>query len=278
MPHNSKGMIRDGKGNRQGRRLLLALDPEQEEILAQMVEAQRSVPRQERSHFILDEMMQGSHLVHPAIRIDVFKGDLDALEMAGLIYIATIGGRGSLNYEVSPQGYEYYGEMKKRHTEPANQVEEEVRRYLDAASFRERHSVALSKWNEAAARLWSPNWEQELTNIGHLCREAIQEFADDLIQRFNPPDVSPEKAKDINRIAAVLEQQKERFGKREVVFLNASSAYLDALLDYWKATSGLVQRQEHGVQKGGAPLVWEDARRVVFQTAVVMFEVARALR
>jgi hypothetical protein len=38
-----------------------------------------------------------------------------------------------------------------------------------------------------------------------------------------------------------------------------------------------VQRQEHGAQKEGRPLVWEDGRRVVFQTAIVMFELDRAL-
>ena len=38
----------------------------------------------------------------------------------------------------------------------------------------------------------------------------------------------------------------------------------------------LVQRQEHGGQKEGEPLGWEDGRRVVFQTANVMVELHRA--
>jgi hypothetical protein len=48
-------------------------------------------------------------------------------------------------------------------------------------------------------------------------------------------------------------------------------------VDYWGTVSDLVQRQEHGAQKQGAELTWEDARRVVFQTAIVMYEVSRAL-
>jgi hypothetical protein len=40
----------------------------------------------------------------------------------------------------------------------------------------------------------------------------------------------------------------------------------------------LVQRQEHGAQKEVTPLTWEDARRVVFQTCVVMYEINRALK
>lgn len=52
---------------------------------------------------------------------------------------------------------------------------------------------------------------------------------------------------------------------------------LDALLVYWGAVNDLIQRQEHGATKEGEALRWEDGRQVVFQTAVVMFEIARAI-
>lgn len=52
---------------------------------------------------------------------------------------------------------------------------------------------------------------------------------------------------------------------------------MEALLAYWGTVSDLVQRQEHGGQKEGEPLEWEDARRAVLHTAVVMFEVDRVL-
>src|SRR5439155_2241153 len=55
------------------------------------------------------------------------------------------------------------------------------------------------------------------------------------------------------------------------------TAFLDALIGYWGAVSDLVQRQEHGGQREGAELTWHDARRVVFQVAMVMFEVDSAL-
>ena len=48
-------------------------------------------------------------------------------------------------------------------------------------------------------------------------------------------------------------------------------------MTYWGTVSDLVQRQEHGAQREGKQLVWEDARRVVFQTANVMFEIDRSL-
>jgi hypothetical protein len=50
-----------------------------------------------------------------------------------------------------------------------------------------------------------------------------------------------------------------------------------ALLAYFGTTSDLIVRQEHAARKEGERLVWEDARRVVFQTASVMFELDRFL-
>lgn len=41
--------------------------------------------------------------------------------------------------------------------------------------------------------------------------------------------------------------------------------------------NGLAQRQEHGEQKGGEELTWEDGRRVVLYTAMVMAECDRML-
>jgi hypothetical protein len=55
-------------------------------------------------------------------------------------------------------------------------------------------------------------------------------------------------------------------------------AFLLALIAYWGTVSDLVQRQEHGALKEGESLVWEDARCVVFQTCVVMFEISRGVR
>jgi hypothetical protein len=74
----------------------------------------------------------------------------------------------------------------------------------------------------------------------------------------------------VARIRSVLQQHAAKLG-------TTAAPFLDALLVYWGTVSDLVQRQEHGAQKEGRPLVWEDGRRVVFQTAIVMFEVDRTL-
>jgi hypothetical protein len=140
---------------------------------------------------------------------------------------------------------------------------------LDADALQRSYPEAHRKWADAAERLSRSDSQQQLTTIGHLCREAIQEFATALVEQHRPPGVDQDKAHDINRIQAVLDQHRSALG--------TTAALLDAFVSYWRAVSGLVQRQEHGAQKEGRPLVWEDGRRVVFQTAVVMFEIDRAL-
>lgn len=106
----------------------------------------------------------------------------------------------------------------------------------------------------------------QMTRIGHICREALQEFATSLAQRCGA-EVLADRAKTVQAIRTVLGMHQ--LGETH-------KAFLDALLTYWGTVSDLVQRQEHGAARDKEPLTWEDARRIVFQTAIVMFEIARS--
>lgn len=236
------------------------------------MEAQRSLPREQRQKFLLMRTFDGTHIGHPGWPRDerkVYSGDFEELVRQGLLSLS-FGSRGTPSYDITSAGYHHYEAVMHRHGEATERVEAENRRYLDTDYFRSTYPAAYRRWSEAEAMLWGCDSESQLTTIGHLCREAIQEFATALVDRHQPPDANPDKAKDINRIKAVLDQRGQHFGERERQFL-------DALLAYWRAVSGLVQRQEHGSQPQAAPLLWEDGRRVVFQCAVVMFEIDRAL-
>lgn len=59
---------------------------------------------------------------------------------------------------------------------------------------------------------------------------------------------------------------------------NSVTKFADALLTYWQAIDQLVQRQEHRASVENVELSWEDGRRVVFQTMIVMFEIDRAIK
>jgi hypothetical protein len=98
----------------------------------------------------------------------------------------------------------------------------------------------------------------------------MQEFADQLIKISQVPDDSKGKADTTARIRALLAATGQQLGTKEKDFLKS-------LVSYWSDVYDLTHRQEHGFQKEGSPLIWEDARRVVFHTFLVMFEIDRAL-
>jgi hypothetical protein len=247
--------------------------PEQEDLLISLVEATRNLPRGLREQFMfLPTAGDSNDLCHPGLpggAVSASEGDLNVLSMEQLINVIRRGASGDWYFDVSPRGFKVYEGIKRRSGAPARQIEEGIMRYLDAAVFQQRYPEAHRKWSEAAEKLWSSDSEQQLTTIGHLCREAMQAFATALIEQHTPPTVDEDKAHDKARVMAVLKQHAARLG-------SATRPFLEALLAYWATVSDLVQRQEHGSQKEGRPLVWEDGRRVVFQTAVVMFEIDRA--
>jgi len=250
------------------RSILLA--PEQKELLGQLIEASRSVPRDKRQKFFVTQTVAGDSIVHPGLpngSIQSYAGDVEALAREGLVALSQSAGSNTSRFDITQRGVEYYGYLRRQAGVPLQRVEQAVRSYLDADYFRRQYPVALQKWSQAEERLWISDYERELTAIGHFCREALQDFAAALVTRFQPVESPSDHTKTVARIRAVLDQQSTRLGK----------ATKELLLASWGATSDLAMRQEHGAQREGEPLRWEDARRVVFQVAAVMVELDHAL-
>jgi hypothetical protein len=250
----------------------ILLESEQKELLNSLVETSRKVPRDKRRKFIVVQSHSGDALLvpgRPDLNFNVYIGDIEILARESLIDI-TYGSGGSPNVNVLPRGYAYYEYMKQQAGQPLENVENSVRTYLTSESFSQKYPNAYQKWVEAEDMLWGSDSENQLTTIGHLCREAVQEFASHLVEQYKPIDVPQDKASTVARIRAILNHRKGSLGDTEVELL-------DALFTYWGTLIDLIQRQEHGGQKEGTPLVWEDGRRVVFQLAVVMFEIDRSL-
>lgn len=246
------------------------LEPEQEALLETMVEIHRQVPREGRGPFFLLQTLGGSRIIHSRLRngwqTEASKSDLDMLARYGLL--AYEGGK-TPKYSVTPEGIEYYEAQKADRAGRLEQVQNEVTSYLDGAGFQRRHARAFALWSQADTSLWGTDSQQQLTAIGHVIREAMQAFASELVAQLGvEADANP--AHDVARIRAVLADQKAKLG-------DTHAAMLDALLAYWGTVSDLVQRQEHGAQREGDTLSWEDARRLAFQSAVVMYEVDRSV-
>lgn len=232
-----------------------------------MVEATHGVPR--AKHWWKLGTGSGETWLHgPSGEEQVLSNDIHALDQAGLLDATSYNYAYGNTYVISPQGRAYYSEVKKRGGESAERQVAEVRNFVDSEAFRAAYPISYARWAEAEALLWSANSDREFTTIGHKTREALQEFATEVVQRFKPPDVDEDPAHVNRRLGAAIAMCRENLGE-------ARSQHLG---DYSEATMALVQRQAHGGQKEGHQLRWTDARRVVFHTVSVMFEFAQSLK
>jgi hypothetical protein len=218
--------------------------------------------------------MGGTTLAHPGLeaigkaRYQPYVGDAKTLASRGLIRLEPLD-QHSFEADVTPEGFHHYEINKASSGEPVRRVEDAMHSFVVADEFRRRHPDAIAKWEQAEGALWSSDTEPQLTTIGHLCREAMQAFATESLGLAGGPDADPDIQHTVNRIRAAV---NIRVGS------GAVRQFGDALLGLWGAVNDLVQRQEHGATKEGDVLVWEDARRVVFQTLLVMYEIDRALK
>jgi len=233
-----------------------------------LVEASRRTPRDKRHKFLVSRTFGGDSLIHSSIPDDkrrIYYGDVEVLALQGLLTIG-FGSRGSPNFDVSPLGYRYYEFLKESLGRPVERIEKTTRSLIDSAPFQARFPAAHSKWASAEELLWRSDTEENFTTIGHLCREALQEFADVLVTEKLLDAELPDKSKTVSRLKAVLNLAGTEAGE-------AYKFLLGSLTEYWGAANDLVQRQEHGAVKEGEELNWEDARRVVFATLIAMHEI-----
>ena len=247
------------------------LEPEQEELLCKFVEADQQAPQGQRGRFITINQFQTSYFLYdsaPGIKVIGSLIDAEILAGKGLLgraYTST----GEPTFYVKPEAIQYYRKLKQA-DQPAQAIEKEVRRSLLSDEFKNLYPVPFKKLTDAETLLWDSDSERQFSRIGHICREALQEFADALVQKYNPPNVDTDKSHIIARIRSVL-NLSPNLGSTEKEFLKS-------LIGYWGAVSDLVQRQEHGSQRDKNSLLWEDGRRVVFQTFIVMYEIHRSLK
>jgi len=247
----------------------VTLEPEQEQLLATLVEAARSQPDRSLRWFGTVAYLGGPEQVYsPAGQFPAAHSDMETLHRAGLLAVG-LAGRDP-RYTITPEGFGHYEEWKRRSGEPVEAVEEDVMRYIDGAAFRSAFPVAYGLWAEAADLLWGDDSERQQTTIGHKAREAMQACTNALVERYQPADVPTNPASVVARLRSVIEANRSRLG-------DARTELLYGMVGYWGGLSDVVQRQEHGAQREGDPLTFVDGRRVVFHAAVVMTELAREL-
>jgi hypothetical protein len=214
----------------------------------------------------------GAVILHPGFpgseRQEAYWPDLIGLAQSGVFTVMTYT-EGDIRFDIAAFGLQTYAEVRRSEQEPIRAIGRDVKDYLDQSGFASRHRTAYERWKKAADILWSDHPEGHLSEIGHHCREAMQEFAETLAQGL-PVLEETSKTKTVDRVRAALNNSRGRLGE-------TVADMLDALAVYWGTVSDLAQRQEHAAGREGESLGWEDARRLVFHTALVMYELDRTL-
>ena len=206
-----------------------------------MIEEAREVPRDKQT-WHLSRLDQGDVLQGPGGLRSVLGSDVQALDDAGLIKGVAYNYLYGNDYVMTVEGRAHYAEVQRRKGEAVERQEDTLRRFLDSAAFREAYPAAYERWSEAEALLWAANSEREFTTVGHKCRESMQEFASEVVARYEPPDVEANPAL-VNR----------RLGATIAMFL-PSLAKLRRCSWPWRllrGRHGAIQRQEHGGRRKG---------------------------
>ena len=243
----------------------MILDREQEDLLLAMVDAARGAPRDQQQWHLGGEYQATNEMTGPWGARRVLPRDISVLTEAGFLDAVHLNYVYGNDHVITGVGYHNANAIRARRSPGFAGQEANVRRLIDSSSFRESYPKAFARWTEAEQALRSP--ETELTTVGHKAREAMQEFATELVDRYGPTAVEPNPVLVNKRLGAVIAKYLPWLG-------DARTGVLVALGDYSEACMGVIQRQEHGGQKEGHPLAWDDGRRVVFHVAAVMYELA----
>lgn len=241
-----------------------ALDAEIHDLLMTLVDAAMAVPRPQRRFYVRTPLgASGAVNVFGAeVSIPAAPQDLSTLSDEKLIQRQHFKSSGSYGFFILPLGFKVVEELRRR-GEPQEAPEVTVERYIDASEFRAGHPMAHARLRDAR-NLVAADPVGNATRIGHECREAIMAFADSLADRHGVAGNVPAD-KTIDKVRAVIDRHREDLGEK-------ATAFLDALLGYWGAVIDITQRQEHAAAREGEQLTAADARRVLFYTGLVMYE------
>ncbi len=128
------------------------LEQAQEGLLVTAVEAIRGLPREERDSFLVVETSAGDFLMHPhsSVQPRILASDVDMLARYGLVNLH-YNRSGDRLFDVTPEGFEYYEDLRRNADEPVEAIEMTVRRYLDSADFASRHAASYDQRTDGGA-------------------------------------------------------------------------------------------------------------------------------
>jgi hypothetical protein len=162
-------------------------------------------------------------------------------------------------------------------------IEDYLRAYLDGERFASVHPLARGRWLIAWEMLWCADSRIKVIGLGRRAHDALGAFSESLLERCLAPaaDRRPEApsgdtqpAEPLDGLATVAEAYRAQLGDDRCELLTG-------LLEHWRALAAAVTRHETAADRGsagelGQRLRWEDGRRLVLFTALVMVEIDRS--
>ena len=147
-------------------------------------------------------------------------------------------------------------------------VEDYLRAYLADERFKSTYLRASELWSHAASTLYREGSKGEVLVAARKAREAMREFASALAEPHEPssPDSTTAEA---DHLSSLIDAYRPRFG-------DSRCDLLQSLFQYWRVLDGVANGHGRDSRGGGEPLRWEDGRRIVVLTALVMVEVDRS--
>ena len=158
-------------------------------------------------------------------------------------------------------------------------IEDYLRAYLESERFRSNHPLACGRWVVAWEMLWCADSRAKVIAVGQRARTAMLAFCSSMVDRCAPltmdanwPELlagTPRRPEPVDGLAAITEGCRRELGEERC-------AILQSLLDDWRSLLEQVERHGRDSQPAGERLRWEDGRRLVLFTALVMVETDRS--
>jgi hypothetical protein len=127
--------------------------------------------------------------------------------------------------------------------------------------------------------LWCADSKAKVIAVAGRASDAMQAFAASLLERCTPLPMDPQWPTLVTSGSAQgdpLEALVAVLGAYRIALGEPRGELLDALLDHWRALVESMRGHEQRPQAGGERLRWEDGRRLVLFTALVMVEIDRS--
>jgi hypothetical protein len=158
-------------------------------------------------------------------------------------------------------------------------VEDYLRAYLEGELFRAAHPLARGRWVVAWEMLWCADSHAKVIALGERARTAMLAFAASMVERCVPlamdanwPEVlagATQRPEPVDGLATITEAYRRELGEERTTLLRS-------LLEDWRSLLERVERHGRASRPDGERLRWEDGRRLVLFTALVMVETDRS--